>query len=140
MATSQFSIIKTNRPASGFFLPTSGRLRQYKDTEKPYPRKAALPEKLSTLRKKSRFYPSKNSEQFPTGSWHGTLDSIFIIFIGKHLGATRLIVGHKIGDQTVSLIGTHVGTLEANRFSTGLENHISATDKIFRSRRADDGP
>ncbi len=40
-------------------FPTSGRLRQYKDTEKPYPRKAALPEKLSTLRKKSRFHPSK---------------------------------------------------------------------------------
>jgi len=66
MATSQFSIIKTNRPASDFFLPTSGGLRQYKDTEKPYPRKAALPEKLSTVREKSRFHPSKtwnNSRQ-----------------------------------------------------------------------------
>ena len=46
-------------PGIRFFLPTSGGLRQYKDTEKPYPRKAALPEKLSTLRKKSRFSPSK---------------------------------------------------------------------------------
>ena len=33
--------------------------QQYKDTEKPYPRKAALPEKLSTPRKKSRFQPHK---------------------------------------------------------------------------------
>jgi len=130
-----------NKPPGIRFFPSDfgqiATIQRYRKTLSP---QSSPPRKVINTPEKVPISPIQNLEQFPAGSWHGTLDSIFIIFIGKHLGATRLIVGHKIGDQTVSLIGTHVGTLEANRFSTGLENHISATDKIFRSRRADDGP
>ena len=50
-----FQAPSQTRPSPDKRLPTKGESQQYKDTEKPYPRKAALPEKLSTPRKKSRF-------------------------------------------------------------------------------------
>jgi len=59
MVTSQIFIYpQTVRERSGQH-PNPSELRQYKDTEKPYPHKAASCEKLSTLGKSPDFTTSK---------------------------------------------------------------------------------